>query len=299
MKLRTYLYVAAGAMLALSTLTACNGNSSENDATVRPISDYKDMTIGDSVAYYYGQMASMDFWRSVQGDSVLSSREGRDSYLKGLRAGYDAMRDDDAYNKGYYMGVQLAMQMKELCGDYNITANKTILLNSFEDGLKNDSVLNMAEVQQGFNEVVTTLQAQKDAADKKKAEETLKGEAAAKKWQMINPSLYASAGRGGEGALLKEGESVGFSMTITNAQGKDLDRRDNPDMVVGKMTQGPVTQALLTMKVGETRTFYTFANALLGRFAQRYGLKSDEIVSFTINLTKAEAQPVVEDESAN
>ncbi|MDE6273043.1 MAG: FKBP-type peptidyl-prolyl cis-trans isomerase N-terminal domain-containing protein [Muribaculaceae bacterium] len=291
-------YAASAAILALTALASCSGNS-EGDNKVRQMADYKGMSAGDSVAYYVGQMASFEYWQAARQDTLMQSREARDAYLKGLRAGYDALRDDDAYNQGYYMGMQLAMQMKEFSGDFNTSVNKSILVNSFEDGLKNDSILDRGEVQRGFTEVTSALQARKEAEDRKLAEEELKKAGTASKWQAVNPSLYAETGKGGEGALVKEGESVGFSMIISDTKGKPIDRRENPDMVVGKMYAGPVTQAILTMKIGETRTFHTYANALLGRFAQRYGMKGTEIVSFTITLSKAEAQPVVNEESGN
>ncbi len=296
MKIRKY--AASAAILFLAVLASCSGKS-EGDNEVRQLSDYNGMSAGDSVAYYVGQVASLEYWQAARQDTLMQSREARDAYLKGLRAGYDALRDDDAYNQGYYMGMQLAMQMKDFTGDFNTTVNKSILINSFEDGLKNDSILNKGDVQRGFTEVTSALQARKEADDRKSAEQELQKAGAASKWQAINPSLYAEAGKGGEGAVVKEGESVGFSMIINNDKGKPVDRRDNPDMVVGKTYAGPVTQAVLTMKVGETRTFHTYANALLGRFAQRYGMKGPEIVSFTITLSKAEPQPEVNDESGN
>lgn len=297
MKLKNTLYSALTALTVAAALSACSGNS-EGDSQVRTLGDYKNLTTGDSVGYYVGQMASLEFWGAARQDTLLKSREARDSYLKGLRAGYDAVRDDDSYNQGFYAGVQLAMQMKEFASDYKTTVNKKVLIDAFEDGLKNDSILNPGDVQRGFTELTMTLQARKDAEDRMEAEATLKDFASKDKLQMINASLYAATAKGGEGEKVKEGDKVGFSMTISDLSGKVIDRRDNPDLEVGKMYAGPATQAMLSMRPGETRTFYTYAQAILGRFAQRYGLKGSELVSFTIVLTKAEAKSTVTSDEA-
>lgn len=297
MKMKTSLYAAA-VVVAAAALASCSGNS-EGDSKIRQLSDYKDLTAGDSVAYYYGQLTSLEYWRNAKVDTTLLDRESRDQYLKGLRAGYDAIRSNDAYNQGFFMGVQLAMQMKEFGEDYSTTVSKKVLVNAIEDGLKQDSIINEGELQQNFTEITNSIQMRKDAADRAEAAEILKKEAARNKWQAINVDLYAGPARGGEGDVLKEGDQVGISVVFMNPKGQPIDRRENPDMIVGKMLPGAVTQGLQTMKVGQTRTFYASAQAVFGRFCQRYGLKGNEIVSFRMTTMPPKAQSVAEDEAGN
>lgn len=297
MKMKTSLYAAA-VVVAAAALASCSGNS-EGDSMIRQLSDYKDLTAGDSVAYYYGQLTSLEYWRNAKVDTTLLDRESRDQYLKGLRAGYDAIRSNDAYNQGFFMGVQLAMQMKEFGEDYSTTVSKKVLVNAIEDGLKQDSIINEGELQQNFTEITNSIQMRKDAADRAEAAEILKKEAARNKWQAINVDLYAGPARGGEGDVLKEGDQVGISVVFMNPKGQPIDRRENPDMIVGKMLPGAVTQGLQTMKVGQTRTFYASAQAVFGRFCQRYGLKGNEIVSFRMTTMPPKAQSVAEDEAGN
>lgn len=297
MKIKNQILGLGIALGTMSLLAACGGNS--EGESVRPMSDYKNMTAGDSMAYYIGQASSLDYWKVARRDTVMLTRESRDEFLRGIKAGMDGVRDNDAYNQGYYMGVQMAMQMKEFSEDFKTTYNKNILVNAFSDGLKNDSIIDAAKLQQDYTELINSLQERKEAADKAEAEEILKEKAAKLKLQSINPTVYAAAGQGGEGAPIKVGEHVGVSIVIKDAAGKDLDRRDQPDVEVGKMFTGAMQDALTTMKVGETRTFYTYSSALFGRMYQRYGLKSTDIVTFTITTSKAEAQPKVSDESAD
>lgn len=294
MKVRNQIFGVL-AIASMGLMSACSGNSS-SDNKVRPISDYKNMTSGDSVAYYIGQASALDYWRIAETDTAMQTRESRDQFLKGMRAGLEGVRDNDAYNEGYYMGVQMAMQMKEFSEDFNTSYNKEILINSYTDGLKSDTILDAGKLQQEYTELVNSLNARKEAADKAEAESKLKDEAKKLKLQAINAALYAKAGKGGEGNLLKAGDKIGISITIKDASGKDIDRRDQPEVEVGKMYAGPIAEALLTMKEGETRTFYTYASALLGRYYQRYGLKGKDIISFTIATSKAEAAAKSNDE---
>ena len=296
MKIKNQIF-GAGMVLAAMTMLASCGGSSDGD-TVRPMSDYKNMTPADSMAYYIGQASALDYWRVARQDTVMLTRESRDEFLRGVQAGLDGVRDNDAYNQGYYMGVQMAMQMKEFSEDFKTSYNKQILLNAYTDGLKNDSIINEAKLQQDYTELVNSLQARKEAADKSEAEAALKEKASQLKLKAVNSSMYASVGKGGEGALIKVGERVGVNIVIKNEAGKELDRRDQPDLEVGKMFTGPMQEALMTMKIGETRTFYTYASALFGRFYQRYGLQGTDLVTFTITTSKAEAQPKVNEENA-
>ncbi len=298
MKLKNSLYAGAVILAATAALASCSGKQ-DGDSNVRQLSDYKDLTAGDSVAYYFGQMSAIDYWRAAKADTTLMSQEARDQYLKGLNAGYEAIRSNDAYNMGYYKGVQLAMQMKQFSEDYDVTVNKKVILNAMADGLKADSLINEGDAQKGFTDATNALELRKQEKDRQEAAKALNEMAGKNKWQAINPDLYAGPAEGAQGAPIKEGEHVGVSVTFKNPKGQDIDRRENPDMIIGKMMPGPVTQALLTMKVGQTRTFYASAQAVFGRFCQRYSLKGSEIVSFTITTKAPVAQPTVTDEAGN
>ena len=197
------------------------------------------------------------------------------------------------------MGVQMAMQMKEFSEDFKTTYDKQILFNSYSDGLKNDSIIDAGKLQEEYTALVNSLSARKEAADRAEAEEGLKAKATELKLQRISDTLYGGPAGGGEGAVLKSGDRVGVSFIIRNAAGKEIDRRDHSDVEVGKAFPGPILEALQTMKVGETRTFYTYASALLGRFYQRYGLQGKDILSVTVTTSKAQAQPKESDENAD
>lgn len=290
MKIKKILYSAAIAAVVTSGITSCENSEG---GEVRKLSDYKDATIGDSVSYYIGQMGALEYWRGAHQDTMMMDRASRDQFLKGLRAGYDALNDNEAYNQGYAAGLSLAMQMKQMGEDFDVKVNKRILVNAFEDGLRYDSVLDAGEVQKGFTDVSNTLQTRKETADREAALKILKELASSKKLTEVNSTLYASAAQGAAGQLLKQGDRVSISVEMKNNKGETIDQRDDPNLEIGKMYAGPITQALLTMSVGQTRTFYTYAQGLFGRFTQRYRLKGTEVVSFVITTAPAQAQPEV------
>ncbi len=74
-------------------------------------------------------------------------------------------------------------------------------------------------------------------------------------------------------------------MSIKNIDGKEIDRRDTDRMNIGQGFPGPVTEALHTMKIGQTRKFYTTGPEMFGRFAERYNVKPTQIIEFTVAVT--------------
>ena len=283
MKLRN-LFFAAGASLLM--LSACSGNDKDNGG-MRTLADYDNVTAADSLLYYFGQLRAADYWQLTYNDSTMATRESRNEYLKGIRAGMDAAHDNDAYNQGLYVGVQIALNLREFAEGYNVEFNRQILLNALEDGLKNDSAVNAGEANQEFRQILQKLTMQKEEADRRTAVETLAEAAKAGKWQKISETLYAEgAPQGaGEGNVLKNGDAVGVKVTIGNTDGKEIDRRNTDRMVVGQGFPGPVTEALHTMKVGQTRKFYTTGPEMFGRFAERYNVKPTQIIEFTVAVT--------------
>lgn len=295
MKLKSALYTASAAIAMAAMLASCSGNNNDKGES-RTLADYKDLSAGDSVAFYLGQLSALDYWQMTRQDTIMASQESRDQFLKGLRAGYDAVRDNDAYNRGYYTGVQMAMQMKEFNSEYETTSNKSVLFDAISDGLRNDSAVNPSDAQMGFSQITEQLGARKEQKDRETAKGLLQAEAKAKGWTKITDDLYASPAQGaGDGAQIKDGDNISISFNVSTLDGKEIDRRENLDLVVGKMYVGPITQAVKTMKIGQIRTFYASASALLGRMYARYGLKATDLVQFTISAKPAQPKAVTDE----
>lgn len=277
----TKLFLAAGASLLL--FAACSNDKSESK--VKTIADYSNLTTADSLLYYFGQLRAVDYWYYAKNDSNLLSRQSRDEYLKGLRAGLDASRDDDAYNQGLYVGVQLAMNMRDFAEEYGVDINRKIIYDAIADGLANDSAVDSNEANHQFRELLEQMNARKEKADKEAAVAALSEAAKAGKWDKISDDLYGGLIKTpGAGEVLSIGDFASVSVEINDKDGKELDRRQSERAEIGKSFPGIVSDALLKMKVGETRTFYTSAHTMFGRLISRYKLKPAQIISFTVTV---------------
>lgn len=284
MRLRNlFLSCAAGSLI----LASCGGN--ENSGSIRQLGDYKDATEADSLIYYFGQLRAVDYWQYASQDTVMKTRESRDEYLNGLRAGLDATKQSDAYNQGLYVGIQLAMNMKEFQESYNCKFDRKILVNAIADGLLNDSIIDAGEANSKFREVLENMNLKKEEADKRNAIAALAEDAKAGKWTKISDVLYAGPA-GGEnkgGKTLTQGQTVSAKIEISTMEGRVIDIRPADSMIVGQSYPGPITDAVMTMTENESRTFYTTAPAIMGRYYERYNLKPTQIMKLTIQLGPA------------
>lgn len=272
-------------VIILPLLAACGGNNADK---AKSINDYKNASTADSLAFYFGQMRAAEYWREAEIDTVLRSQESRDEFLKGLRAGLDVVKEKDAYNQGVYLGVQLAMNIREINEGYDIRTNSNIMLDAIADGLRNDSVVDYADASQHFSQIINDLNAKKEQNDRKSAQDALVAEAKALKMTKINDDLYGAAPETpGSGPLIQLGDSIAVVIDVTQITGQDIDHQASPALKVGTKMLGPVTEALLTMRVGEAREFITTPPALMGRIYARRGLKPNDLLKVKIYTSPA------------
>lgn len=275
MKIKKILFATCAASLLLAS---CGGDNSDSHS----ISDYKGISAADSMLYYFGQLRAADYWQYAKTDSVMYTEESRDEYLKGLRAGLDATRDNDAYNQGLYVGIQLAMNMKEFTEGYGEKFDRKILIDAISDGLRNDSAVDVSSANAEFRRILDTLNERKEVKDRKAAKSALSADAKTNGWKKIGDNLYAGKAEGGNGPLIKTGDCVDLHVSVGKLGGAVLDERDIPALTVGSNFAGPVTDALLTMKLGEKKTFYTTALGFFGRAYERFNLKPEQILVLNV-----------------
>ena len=283
MNIKALSIVLVGGALALSSCSGGGSSTADN---------LKDAAPGDSLLYYFGQIQAAEYWRQAESDTTLRDEKSREDFMRGVKAGMDAVRSEDAYNQGVYLGVQMAMQIKESEEAYGIKCNKGVLLDAIKGGLANDSAVNIGEANMAFRGIIDNLEARKEAADKEAARSALAKEGQALKMKMIDKDLYAAAPtKAGSGPMLKTGDHVAVTAIFSHLDGKEIDRQAPQDLPVGEMLPGPITEALLTMNTGETREFLTTASALYGRYYQRYGMKADDIIRILLSTSPAAPKP--------
>ena len=71
-------------------------------------------------------------------------------------------------------------------------------------------------------------------------------------------------------------------LIVTQVGGGEIDRQADRKFKLGSKLIGPITDALLTMRAGESRDFLTTPPALMGRMYARRGLKPDDILKLNI-----------------
>lgn len=281
-----FIKIMAPVFAGLLMLSSCGPEKGKN------ISEMGNISQTDSLMYYFGQMRAGEYWREAMQDTTLKSQEARDAYLRGVQAGLDMIKaakegdvKADAYNQGIFMGVQLAMNLGEFEKEYSTKTDKKVLLQSFAYGLTSDTTVNVQDSQRSFYDLMNTFNAKKDEQMKKEAAETLSGAAVDLKMAKISDTLYGRVITGNpEGAAIKSGDKVKVKMTATKANGEELGIPMPEELEVGTEYGLPIfTEALESMKVGETKEFATTAASIFGNRASQFNLKGNDIVIIKIS----------------
>lgn len=284
----------AAASLLLISMGACSGNSSSSKSS-RSLSDFKNVSLADSMIWAYGQLRAVDYWDYARQDTTKRTEESRKNYMRGIRAGLDAVRaNDDAYNQGLYVGVQLAMNLIDFEEEFGRKISRQVLITAIEEGLANDTAVDASLANSEFRNAMEKLTSQKEEADKAKGISALTNLAKEKKLTKVSDLLYAGEVKGTPGQQIKEGETILITVDIETLDGVMIDQRAKPDFVVGEGFPGAITDGLLAMRLGETKTYYTLPPEIFGRYYTRYNLKGDQPVKITIT-----ANPSAEPASSN
>lgn len=291
------LKFAALAAAGLFLLSACGPEKGKD------INEMSNLTEADSAMYYFGQMRAGEYWREAQRDTALKTREARDAYLKGLKAGMDLVKaasgENDinaTYNQGVFMGVQIAMNMAEFDKTYETKSNKSTVLQSIAYGLENDSVVKDSEAQSEFYGIMNRLDEKKEAADKANSATALASEASKLQMTKINDQLYGKVLKAGNGTALKQGDKIDVEMTLKKANGEKIDMQLPKQIEIGnKYMSGPFSDALSSMTDKETKEFATTAYELFGSRTSQMGYKATDVMLVTIEIKgidgAAPAQP--------
>lgn len=277
MKLKTIL--AATALAATAALTACSGAGTADGKSAMPAN----ASTADSVMYYFGQMRAADYWRQTQNDTTLAEESARQAYLRGLRAGLDAVRGNEkAYDQGVLMGVQMAMNLAEFAQTYDITPNQAIMLQSLATALKNDSVLNNRDMQRDFYNLMQTLNNQRDQRMAEAAVKVLK-KAATPDMQPVDSTLYGRTVKTSDGEQLRAGDRVKVQIAVTDQKGEPVKARMPQEITIGdRYVSAPISAAVASMRTGETRQFITTAFCLLGQRTRQLNLDPEQVLNIEI-----------------
>lgn len=274
---------------AILALTSCG-----QPGHGRQLSEFKNPTTADSMLYYFGRMAAGDFLQMAVGDTTLDSDYAREQYLKGIRAGIEAVKENNkSFNEGLLDGVEMGLNIAKFCHDYETELNTDVLLQSMAYALRTDSVLDHEEDQIDFYSVLARLSADKEQKEKTEAMSKLASFGRNNKMHRISPELYGRTRVRGQGKLIPEGTHLAVCVKTTDASGRDLGLTLPGEMTVGdKFIERPFSECLTTMRLGETKVFATPAYVVFGRRAGQMGLDNSDVVMIEIAVMRKLPAPI-------
>ncbi|MCM1377960.1 MAG: hypothetical protein NC097_08195 [Clostridium sp.] len=267
--------------LALPTLllSACGGETTS-------LSDVKDATKGDSIAFYYGRSKGFDFWNEAENDTTLRGEDARKEFLKGVKDGMDAVKDNAAYNYGLMIGMGVAQDIIDLHKTYpGVEMPRDLFLSSLKGALKNDSVVDGVQTKADLYKIMDQMARQKELEDTKAAQASLASTAKQLSMTKINDYLYGKIITNGDGQVLKDGDKVSLDITAATVDGQPIGMQFPREIVVGRNLSSPlISQALRTMKVGQTSQFIASPIQLMPRRYRAGEYKGTDLVKFTIKV---------------
>ena len=276
MKFLRILPIAAIALLAASCETG-GGNLSETSSQT------------DSLMYYLGQMHAADYLREANRDTVMKETSEKQAYLNGVRAGLSALKEgNDNYNKGVMMGMQMASQMMNFSEQMGIDINKNSYVGSLQSALMADTMPNTPQIQADFRAVMANIEADKEARDKAASQESLKKVAEGASLPKISDDLYGKVTEANNDTVsLVDGTEVNLVAKITKQDGETVNIPMSPKGKIGNKRSFPdvISEAIRTLKNGETGEFMTTAHALLGNRAAQMNLEPADVLTLTLTPT--------------
>lgn len=276
MKFLRILPVAALTLAAVSCQNG-TGNLSENSSQT------------DSLMYYLGQMHAADYLREANHDTILKATTEKQAYLSGVRAGLAALKEgNQSYNKGVMMGMQMANQMMSFTEQMGVEINKSAYVNSLQSALMADSMPNTSMAQAQFRTVMNNIQADKEARDKAASQESLKKVAESSDLPKISDDLYGKVTvANNDSSLLADGDEINLIAKVTKEDGETVNIPMPPKGKIGNKRSYSeiITEALKTLKSGETGEYLTTAHALLGQRAAQMNLEPTDVLKLTLTPT--------------
>lgn len=273
------LTLSAAALL----LAGCSGRPKD-------ISDLKDATPADSMMYYFGEMQAAAYWIDAETDTILTTQEAREEFIKGFRTAMNLSRKEAAYNKGLQLGLRLSIRLNEFERRYDTDFSEEILASSLENYLeKGSGSIDLGAAQRGYYAIKDRLEL--EAADRElgDAKKNLSRFGSSRGFAQVNDTLYArDITPAGSGTPLKEGDRIAVKISVSSLDGKEIVTRQFPDSITLGEGRVPliVRYAIYTMTEGQTRQFMTTPRILFGKGYSAYKVPYDEPVIFTIKVQK-------------
>ncbi len=264
-------------------LAACSTPEAKN------LSEISNASKADSLIYYFAQMRGAEYDREAQRDTTLATEQAKKAYVMGVQAGLNAAKaDNEAYNRGLFLGMQMAMNFQQFSKDYGIQLNKKVFLESLAEAMSSDSLANPSDMQREFYRIMGEFNSGKEERENQAASESLEKAASGMNLKKLADNLWGEITEKTDGEKIKDGDNVETSIVLAHADGKSIEAPLPSKIKVGaRNIPAPLGEALKTLKSGETGKFATSAKALFGQRATQMGLEPSDVVIMTIKATVA------------
>ncbi|MDE6795590.1 MAG: hypothetical protein K2J63_09850 [Muribaculaceae bacterium] len=279
-------YLFSTAALAL-LLASCNGTGTDNTPSTATTPDIS--AKADSLVYCFGQMRGAEYVREAQRDTTLATDAAKQEYLRGVKAGLDAVKTGkEAYNKGLFQGIQMAMNINQFTEDYNVRLSDKVFMEGLSAAIKTDTVIDAPAMQGTFYKLMNEFNKAKEERDKEAALSALKAAGEALKMKSLSDQLWGTI-PSGDAAKIKDGDRIKADIKITTLNGKDVNSPFPKELTVGqRLSNNPLSEAFKSLASGQTGTFITSAQALFGARAQQLGLKAADVLKLEVTPTIVE-----------
>lgn len=289
MKIKSLITTAVLTLL----LASCSGSattSTDNNSTPIAANSPK----GDSLVYCFGQMRGAEYMREANRDSLLATDEAKQEYLRGVKAGLDAVKTGkETYNKGVFQGIQMAMNIQQFEADYRIRLSDRKFLEGLSEALMSDTTLDAPSIQTTFYKLMNEFNKEKEERDKEASLSALNAAGEALKMKPITDQLWGDV-PASDSLRIKDGDRIKSEIKITTLNGKTVEAPFPKELTVGqRLSTSPLSEAFRTLASGQTGKFITSAQALFGARCQQLGLKPADVLQLEVTPIVIE-QPKVE-----
>lgn len=269
-----YILLSIVAIILLGFAITCRRSESS------PLANFDNATPSDSLLYYFGIIRGAQYWELAETDSTLSSEKARAMYLRGIKDGLDAVKDDDEiYNKGLALGLEMAMNLHKFNSDYDVELDRNLLFASIEYALKHPESIDGDKAARRFERILSRLNIARNERVVKAAREHLGEYAENEDMTRYSDDLYGMERVSGHGDKIAIGNVIYADVDYhrTNGDKLGLPTRERYQVGVEGRPQ-VVTDIFTNMREGETARFATTARALFGRRCFNFDLNPDDLV---------------------
>lgn len=263
----------------------------------KPLSDYPDASVGDSMLYYYGQLRGYDYWKMAVADTNLRSPENRELYLKGIKDGIDAVKNNDKiYNDGVRLGVRMKINLYNYEENFDVDLDDEILLESIRYALLTETDIPELKYQDNFYKLIGKMKKKRRKVQKEVAQRTLIEEARELNLAKISDDLYFKISQHGEGPKAHVGDIINVSVDFQKPDGRDLGFPTPEKVTVGAPGSADVmTQIYCRLNKGAMGVFATSAAALFGTRCEVVGVKPAQVIIIYVTLNDIDEDGEIDD----